>query len=116
MNEYSNIFHFSEFPSCEIFLTQVIRRRISHQFTELSMETPYLCPAKGSRYGGRKSIETSGIYFCYLTRSFHPHEVVNIFTFSNTLRIKTAKNDRESDSFQGTSQSSLARSFSCRVV
>ena len=42
------------------------------------METPYLCPGEGHSNGGRKSMKTSGINFCYKNWSVRPFELVDI--------------------------------------
>ena len=35
--------------------------------------------AEGQQHGGRKSMKTSGIHFCYKKRSVHPNEQVSIY-------------------------------------
>ena len=37
---------------------QVICRNFPRKFIKLSMETPYLCPSEGHKYGGRDVRET----------------------------------------------------------
>ena len=53
------------------------------------METPKLCPGEGHSNGGRKSMKTSGINFCYKNRSVRPFELadVHINTFHNISTV-----------------------------
>ena len=52
--------------------------------------------AEGHQHGGRKSIKTSGIHFCYKRWSIHPHEQVNIHTNTSqkTSTVQIVKNHR----------------------
>ena len=43
---------------------------LSHDFTELCMETPYCCSSGGHQYGGLKSTRTSGTQFVMKALSF----------------------------------------------
>ena len=52
---------------CAIFRTRVIWQNVPLKITDFSMETPYWCTALVHQYGGRKPVETSGIYFGYLS-------------------------------------------------
>ena len=65
--------------ACAIFRTQVICLNVSHKFIELSMEMPLLCPSLGHSNGGRKSMKTPGIHFCYKNRSARPLELADIY-------------------------------------
>ena len=60
------------------------------------METPSWCPAEGHQDGGRKTMKTSGIHFCYKNRSVIPFALANIHinTFQNTSTVQIAKNQR----------------------
>ena len=47
------------------FSSRVICKSVSPKFIELFMETSYLCPSEGHKYGGREVTETSVAECCY---------------------------------------------------
>ena len=53
--------------------------------------------ADGHQNGGRKSMKTSGIYFCYKKQSDHSHEQVDIHinTSRKTSTVQTKKSQDE---------------------
>ena len=55
-----------------------IRKNVLPKFIELCMETPYLCPFQGYRYGRRKPIETFVFEFSYLCVNSSPEELIKI--------------------------------------
>ena len=83
------LIYFAESQVFAIFRTQVSRQNVLHKFIDLSMETPCLCPGEGHSNGGRKSMKTSGIHFCYKNRSVRPFELVDILinNFHNTSTV-----------------------------
>ena len=64
--------------------------------------------AEGHQYGGRKSMKTSEIHFCYKKQLVHLHEQVHIHmnTFCRTLTVQIVKNDRMRHLFKHTCQPS----------
>ena len=62
------------------------------------METPYWCTALVHQYGGRKPVETSGIYFGYLKRFLLSAELANIGIYISLymLAVQTSKTQGES--------------------
>ena len=48
---------------CAMFRAGDIRRNVLLKFIRLCMETPYLCPSEGHKYGGRKLAKTHVIEF-----------------------------------------------------
>ena len=66
------------------------------------METPLRCPSLGHSNGGRKSMKTSGIHFCYKNRSARPLKQADIYinTFHDTSTVKIAKKHWINNIFQ----------------
>ena len=60
-DEYSN--SVAKIQVCAMFRAGDIRRNVLLKFIRLLMETPYLCPSEGQKYGGRKLTETYLIEF-----------------------------------------------------
>ena len=55
-----------------------IRKNVLPNFIRLCMETPYLCPFQGHKYGRRIPTETSVFEFSYLSVNFSPEELMKI--------------------------------------
>ena len=60
--------------------------------------------AVGHQHGGRKSMKTSGIHFCYKRQLDHSHERANIHinTSRKTLTVQIVKNHKMRHFFQHT--------------
>ena len=55
-DEHSN--SLAKIQVCAIFRAGDIRRNVLPKFIRLCMETPWLCPSEGQKYGGRKLTKT----------------------------------------------------------
>ena len=55
-----------------------IRKNVLPKFIKLCMETPYLCPFQGHKYGRRKPTETSAVEFSYLCVNSSLEELIKI--------------------------------------
>ena len=51
-----------KFRGYATFRTRVIRQKVSLKVIVFSMETPCWSPSEGLEHGGRKPVETSGVY------------------------------------------------------
>ena len=67
-----------KFRGCAIFLTRVIRQKVSLKIIGLSMETPCWSPSEELQLGDRKPVETSGIYFGSLKTFIRSVKLENI--------------------------------------
>ena len=82
-----------QFRGCAIFRTRVIRQKVSLKIIVFSMETPCWSPSEGLQNGGRKPVETSGVYFGSL-KTFSlsvKTENIRIDTFRNILVTQNSK-------------------------
>ena len=69
-----------------IFRTRVIRQKVSLKIIVFSKETPCWSPSEGLQHGGRKPVETSGVYFGSL-------ETFNLFSVKlENIRLGTSLN------------------------
>ena len=77
---------------CAIFQTRVIRQTVSLKIIVFSMETPCWSSSGGLQHGGRKRVETSGVYFGSLKTFILSVKLENIRIGTSLLNIKSSLN------------------------
>ena len=80
-----------KFRGFAIFRTRVIRQKVSLKIIVFSMETPCWSPSEELQHGGRKPVETSGVYFGSLKTFTLSVKLENI-RIGTSLRILATQN------------------------
>ena len=82
-----------KFRECTIFRTRVIRQRVSLKIIVFNMEALCWSPSEELQRGGRKPVETSGVYFCPLN-PFLLSVKLEYICIGTSLNILVAQNSK----------------------